>query len=417
MKILYVIHQFYPEASSGTERFLLHLATSVQRSGNHADVLTYSFEDKRLFQRSGELLFREYMFKNLEVTAIRHERIPSDINTATSDSAIFAFATEKLNRGQYDLVHLAHPMRLAACAGAAEHVGIPYVLTLTDFWSMCPKITLRTSFETLCTGPEGGEMCARLCPELDSESIKSRLRKARQILDGASAVVCPSQFAARLVQAEFSGIAVSIVPHGLEITNAPLRAPSDPAAKLAFAYCGGLSPHKGVHLLVSAFRSLDSANAELRIYGSASAADKSYERNLRKLAGYDHRIRFCGSYKEEELAEVFGELDVLVIPSLWYETYSFTLHEAFACNVPVIASDIGVLREKVADSVTGFTFPMGDEAALARVLKRVIEAPSVLTAIRQNICNLDFPLQEEEAWLYERIYRKVRSDAGAKRVS
>jgi glycosyltransferase involved in cell wall biosynthesis len=415
MKILYVIHQFYPETSSGTERFLLNLATSVQRRGHRADVVTYSFENKSLFQRLGNLLVREYIYGTLFVTAVRHARVPIDLNSSPKDPEILEFAKEIVTKGKYDLVHLAHPMRLAAFALAAKQRQIPYVLTLTDFWTICPKITLRTSFDTLCTGPEGGEVCGQLCPEVSSRLIKSRLQTVRDMLDQASVVTSPSRFASGLVQREFPDIRVTVVPHGVESSDfRPTDRNRDFGTKIVFAYCGGLSRHKGVDLLVSAFRVLDAAHAELRIYGAAPRPDQDYEGTLRKLAGEDKRIKFCGIYKEADVSRVFRDIDVLVIPSVWYETYSFTLHEAFASNVPVIASATGVLSEKIIDSVTGLTFPMGNAAGLAGKLKQVIDNPSVLTTIKKNISNFDCPLQEEEAWVYERIYLDVCSGVIAK---
>ena len=410
MKILYVIHQFYPETCSGTERFLLNVATSVQRSGHRADVVTYSLENRSLFQRQGELLTREYSHGTLFVRAVRHVRAPFDLNASASDPEILEYAKQVLASGRYDLVHLAHPMRMAGFAVAAAQLGIPYVVTLTDFWSICPKITLRTSFDTLCTGPEAGEVCRHLCPELSSRFVKSRLKEVGAILKQASVVVSPSRFAASLVQREFTDVPVEVVPHGVRMAE-PRTAGGDRdlRLKIVFAYCGGLSRHKGVHVLLGAFHSLEAPHAELRIYGEAPSIEQNYERTLRKLAAGDKRIKFCGTYNEAEIGEVLKDLDVLVIPSLWYETYSFVLHEAFASQVAVIASDIGVLAEKVVDGATGLTFPMGSESALAGKLKQVIENPSLLATFKQNIRNLDCPLQEEEAWMYERIYRNVCS--------
>jgi glycosyltransferase involved in cell wall biosynthesis len=414
MNILYVIHQFFPEACSGTERFLLNLATSVQRSGHRADVVTYSLENRSLFQRRGHLLVREYTYKTLFVTAIRHDRVPLELNTAIYDPKVADLAKQLLAASKYDLVHLAHPMRLAAFASSARELGIPSVVTLTDFWTLCPKITLRTSFDTLCNGPGGGDICRQLCPELSSPFVKSRLQAARDMLQQASVVTSPSHFAAALVQREFPEIPVRILPHGVKLAdfNATLVR-RDVGTRIVFGYCGGFAPHKGVHLLINAFRSLQARNAELRIYGAAPKPHQDYERTLHRIAGGDSRIRFCGRYSDAEASQVFAELDVLVIPSLSYETYSFTLHEAFASKVPVIASAIGALAEKIVDSVTGLTFPMGDEAQLAERMKRVIDNPSVLAAIRRNIGNLECPVLEEEAWSYEKIYRDVRRGEAA----
>jgi len=49
------------------------------------------------------------------------------------------------------------------------------------------------------------------------------------------------------------------------------------------------------------------------------------------------------------------EIDVLIVPSIWYENYPLILHEALVCNVPVITSNIGGMAEKISDGFNGYT--------------------------------------------------------------
>jgi glycosyltransferase involved in cell wall biosynthesis len=374
--------------------------------GHHADVVTYSFSRKSDFRRMQELLVREYTYKGISVTAVRHNRIPISIDTDTEDAAILQFACQFLHQGGYDLVHIVHPMRLTSFIAAAVELRIPYVLTLTDFWILCPKINLQSSFGTLCCGPEAGQACAELCPELPKELVKERMKAASKILQASKAVVVPSRFAASMVEKEFTQVPITVISHGVKLTQFKSNPRTyDGESRIVFGYCGGLSAHKGVHTLLNAFRSLETENAELRVYGAASSKEKDYEQALRRIAAEDQRIKFCGTYNEEDLGDVLECIDVLVIPSLVYETYSFVLHEAFAANVPVIASPIGVLAEKVRDSVTGLTFGLGSEADLASKLLRVIENPSIVRKMKENLSNQVPPLQEEETYLYERIYQ------------
>jgi glycosyltransferase involved in cell wall biosynthesis len=408
MRILYVVHQFYPECSSGTERFLLHLASSIQRSGHHADIVTYSFAERAEFRLPGSLLAKQYQYKGISVIAVRHDRIPIDINTSLEDSSVLSFAREVLgNRSRsYDLVHIVHPMRLTSFAISAGEAGIPYVLTLTDFWMICPKINLYTSFDTQCGGPCGGETCSQLCPELRPKCVRSRLKAAREILRGAKAIVVPSRFVAAMVKKEFPELSASVIPHGLALDALNINPSAhEKEAKIVLAYCGGLSAHKGVHVLITAFRSLETPNVELRIYGTSSRREQDYERMLRNAAGQDNRIKFCGMYQEEEVGDVFRAIDALIIPSLCCETYSFALHEALATKVPVIASAVPCLDEKIQDSAAGLTFRVGDTDHLASRLRFIVSDPQVLHGIKENMNRGAVSRVEEEAYLYERIYR------------
>jgi glycosyltransferase involved in cell wall biosynthesis len=411
MRILYVVHQFYPEFSSGTERVVLNLASSMQRSGHHADIVTYSFAERSEFRPSGSVLAKQYQYKGISVTAVRHDNVRVDINTSLEDSSILSFAREMLGgeRGSYDLVHIVHPMRLTSFAISALETGVPYVLTLTDFWMVCPKVNLRTSFNTQCNGPEGGVICSQWCPELRPEFIRSRLKTAHRILHGAKAIVVPSRLVDAIVKKEFPDLTSSIIPHGLpldEFRTNP-RVPKK-GAKTVFGYCGGLSAHKGVDVLIKAFRSLEHPNIQLHIYGTSSRHEPEFEKMLRKAAGEDDRIKFCGRYQEEDAAQVFHTIDALIIPSLCYESYSFTLHEALASRVPVIASAVACLDEKIQDSVTGLTFRVGDADDLVDKLRSLLSNPGMLDKMKQNIRSFSVPRVEEEAYLYERIYKTAR---------
>jgi len=414
MDIIYAIHQFYPDSFSGTERFLLQLASSIRRSGHHPRVLTYSLGDIQPTRIVGELLAKEYDYHGIAVTAVRHKKVPIDVNTSLQDPSILSFAREYLGRNKCDLLHIAHPMRLASFAAAAAELSIPYVLTLTDFWMICPKVNLRTSFDSLCGGPEGGASCARLCPELEPDFVKSRLECSRELLAGAHYLVAPSRFLATIFNRELPDLNVSIIPHGLRLGafNSNHRT-YDHTSRLIFAYCGGLAPHKGVHLLLRGFRSLASANLELRVYGAASEPQRDYERQLRDIAGKDERIRFLGRYDDSEINEIFQSIDVVVIPSLCYESYSFTLHEALASNVPIIASDVGSLNETIADAGAGFTFRMGDQEDLESKLASIVANPAILNEIKRTMETVVLPLEEEEAYLYERIYQSAVSRRAA----
>jgi glycosyltransferase involved in cell wall biosynthesis len=406
MKILYAIHQFYPETSGGTEHFLLNLAHAMQRAGHRADVIAYSQADFGKGDRSHPLQRHDYIHERLPVTSFRHSRSFPELNTAAWDSEVASFARERLREGAYDLLHVVHPMRVASYATAAAEVGVPYVITLTDFWTLCPKITLQTSYGSLCSGPEDGRACAQFCPELSFEHVSSRLTAIHSMLRGASAVITPSDFAAALVRKQYPDLAVTVVPHGLNRSYFPDSAKIYASGStIVFGYCGGLAPHKGVHLLVSAFRRVASRKVSLRIFGAAGPSDKAYERELRKLAAADQRIEFRGPYRPDEAGKILQSVDVLVIPSLWYETYSFSLHEAFACGVPVIASEIGVLAEKIKAGENGLTFHLGDENDLEQQLKLVVEEPELLNSFKQNLIGSVPHMEEEEGYFYERIYR------------
>jgi glycosyltransferase involved in cell wall biosynthesis len=94
---------------------------------------------------------------------------------------------------------------------------------------------------------------------------------------------------------------------------------------------------------------------------------------LRLAAGGDPRIRFHGPFAEGEQQRVLASIDLLVLPSVWWENSPLTVLEALASGVPVVASAIGGLPELVAHGDTGLLTPPGDAGALREALEDVTE--------------------------------------------
>lgn len=409
MRILYVVHQFYPKFCSGTERVVLNLASGLQRDRHFAEVVTYDLFNTDSFQSRSQLSTREYTYKNIPVLALRHKTMPIDVHTSCEDSEIYRFALGFLqNRERYDVLHCAHPMRLTPFLKAARQLGLTYILTLTDFWFICPKLFLQTSSGGLCSGPEGGEVCGKLCPELPSRGIADRLKTAKEILAGAKAVIAPSRFLAALFKKEFPDLKISLIRHGIDSRSLKRNARSYRSGdEIVFGYTGGLAPHKGVHLLLKAFRELEAVSAKLKVYGTYSH-EMEYSRLLLKIAAADKRIEFCGTYEPADVGDILRGIDVLVVPSIVYESYSLALHEALACNVPVIAADLGAASEEITNSTNGFLFRAGDKDELKSKLQQIVENPEILNEIKENLDQYSPMLVEEEVYMYERLYRISR---------
>ena len=413
MKIVYLVHQFYPECYTGTEKFVLNLATMMQKAGNRVKVITYSFyEDSFYDHRRGELLGKEFFYKGIPVLAIKHKQLPDDLHHAIGNTALAEIADDLINVEKPDIVHIGHTMRVGALAQALQPRGIPYLLTLTDFFLACPKVNLIPSRQPLCGGPEQGVACGKLCPELQSDYIHQRLASARNILFNARMLVAPSAFVAGVFMREFPGLAVKVVHHGLGFErlkrNQRTYANGD---RIVFCYAGSFNPHKGTHVLVEAFKRLNPSNALLKIYGSGP--DESYVKRLTSMAATNGNIEFCGVFPESQTGEVLSNVDVVVVPSLCYENYPMTLHEALACNIPVVATNLGGMAEKIKDGFNGFLFEMGNSRDLQTVLEAIVSDPAVLNRLKRNTSGMMIEGVEQEAYSYARAYRSLSNGGGS----
>lgn len=183
--------------------------------------------------------------------------------------------------------------------------------------------------------------------------------------------------------------------------NQKVYRPGDP---VTFFYGGSLHPHKGVHLIIEAVKSLDLDQIKVKIFGSGGP---EYTENLHRMAGSDSRIEFCGVYTENDLQEIYQHVDVAIVPSLWYENYPLTLHEALASGIPALVSNVGGMAEKIKDGHNGYTFRFGDANDLAEKMKQLIMDPTVLNHFKSNLSKFMIPTIEQEAYTYERIYNSI----------
>lgn len=409
MKILYLVHQFYPEYYTGTEKFVLNIAATVQKTGNSVKVITYSFYEDSFYNISkGNILLKEFTYRGVPVTAFRHRRIPEDIHTALVNGDVTEIANEIIVNEKIDIVHVGHPMRVAELINSSKYLGIPYIITLTDFWLICPKYILLTSRGNLCTGPERGNACHDLCPEFPKDLIKRRLNIAEVILFNSKKVISPSNFVGSIFKKEFGNLDMKVINHGISYSKIKKnRRVYKKGDKLIFCYAGSLNRHKGVNILLDAFKNIESKDVVLKIYGSGP--DELYVNKLKDTAKEYKRIEFCGVFSEEQVGDILSKVDVVIVPSLWYENYPLILHEALACNVPVIVSNVGGMAEKIIDGLNGYTFRIGDSNHLKSVLELVINNPQMLNELKSNIKNSMIPTVEQEAYAYYRIYKNINN--------
>ncbi len=150
----------------------------------------------------------------------------------------------------------------------------------------------------------------------------------------------------------FWGIEADIVHPPVELHR---FSPGTPGEHLLFV--GELVRHKQVEVALQAARD---ARVPIRIVGGG--ADEA-----RLRARYGNGAEFLGRVADDELAAQYASCRALIVPNV--EEFGITAVEAQASGRPVIAADGGGVRETVVEGRTGFFFPLGDAAALARILR------------------------------------------------
>ena len=367
MKILYAIHYFYPERRGGTERFTLNLAKSALLSGCEPTVLVLDANLPRsaYTERVGDMLLREYEYEGIRCIGFRHVKAPRGLfykNITENDEGMRALCRYLRDRLGFDVVHATYPQPFAPFLAECRKMGVPYIVTCTDFAAVCHYATLVDKRGGICSSSRCGKRCSEICRSALCADFGERYAAARRMLEGAFLRTVPSDFVARRLRAEF-GLDFQTVNHGI---SDEFNIPRGRDGVRKILYAGTLSPLKGVHLLIDAFRRIE-GDFELLIAGSGESA---YEATLRKMA--DGRVRFVGAVSPSEMPRLYSEADLVVVPSMWHETYNFVLREALMTGALAISSNLGAMPEAIKEGKCGFTFDKLDPDSLKAAIEKAI---------------------------------------------
>jgi len=171
------------------------------------------------------------------------------------------------------------------------------------------------------------------------------------------------------------------IPIGVNVTNCDSCELTTAWEKQypTIAFVGELHPRKGVHVLLDAFLHVKSP-AELVLIGNG---DDEYTAELKTVASASEwPVHFLGF--RSDVLDMYPQMDILVLPSLNFESFGMVIVEAMRASVPVICSDFGGMKEVVADGVTGLVVPAGNVNALSVAIERLLSDDGLRRKLGQN---------------------------------
>jgi glycosyltransferase involved in cell wall biosynthesis len=151
-----------------------------------------------------------------------------------------------------------------------------------------------------------------------------------------------------------------------------------------------LAEEKGIRVLAAAWRGLN--NISLQVAGDGPLRDTVWPEGA----------TWIGAQPPDRVMTLMQDARVLVFPSTWYECAPMTIVEAFACGLPVIASNLGSIPEFVQHRYNGLLFEPGDPQDLARQVRWAFEHPEELRVMRANARR-----EYEEKYTAERNYKML----------
>lgn len=414
LRITYIVHHYPPAYRAGAEQYTHRVARWMVAQGHDVEVVTLESISEGSSARIESTL---ETYENVPVHRLRFKLVgaPHELTWRFDNPLLEQWVADYLTERKPDFVHfMAGYLIGIGPLRAVRAARIPMALTMHDYWFVCPRHTLQRGNGELCTSvPEAPSACARCVAQgldrtakvdtitgglysavlarfglaAESAAIAQRRAATADAITWPDVVIAPTRFLAGKIKENLPRADVLVLPHG----NDALPAPADGYAAAAnaraqgvqFGYMGQIAQHKGVHVLVEAFRRLDPELASLHVHGVLEN-NPAYTAVLRKLAGNAPNIHFHGGYSRTELPVVLAGLDAVVVPSIWYENSPLVIMEALGEGVPVITSRLGGMAELVEDGRTGLHFSVGDADALADVLRTLASDAELRAHLRAN---------------------------------
>ncbi len=208
-------------------------------------------------------------------------------------------------------------------------------------------------------------------------SILHRLMLKR-ILDSADVIISASH----VLSAEISGYTdkpAEIIPFGID-TDVYQKKETIHSSGFTVGVIKTLEEQYGINYLIEAFKLVvekyPAEKLRLIIVGEGSLAGE-YKRLCLRL-GLSSSVTFTGKIPQEEVPDMLNTFDVFVCPSI-HESFGVSVIEASACELPVIASDAGGLKEVVIPGETGMLVTPGSAVEIASAISHFVENRGSIT--------------------------------------
>ena len=209
--------------------------------------------------------------------------------------------------------------------------------------------------------------------------------------------------------------AVAVIPGGYDASVVDAIRPQPPVGS-DVVYCGRLTWMKGLRELLSAFASLSTTHPTWRLWMVGDGPDSDRLKSLARELKIAHRVQFTGRLEPDVASTIVAQSAIFVLPS-YIESLPLSLIEAMALGRPVIATDVGGIREHLVRSGTeGLLVPAKSPWLLAKALAELMRSPELRVrmgaAARLRVAELTIGTLVDSTRAFYRRIAQGRSSSG-----
>jgi len=384
MKILLINYRYF--LSGGPEKYMFGVKELLESHGH--TVIPFSVRSKMNVKSEYEDFFVDPIGGEDQVYYEDYKKTPKTM-LQMIDRQFYSLGVKKkleklIQKTKPDVCYLMHhynklsPSVIDACK---KH-RIPVVMRLSDFFLACPSALL----------VRNGKICEECLDRSLWRAVKHRCVK--NSLSGSFVKACAMKF--HKLIGIYKKVSYIVAPSSFTISKLKPQLPHNhfihiptfisqkekynPNLGDYILFVGRTEEEKGVMTLIKA---VEGTKYKLKIVGKSSTA---YEKKIIDYVKSNklQNIEFLGTKYRADLWKLYRNARCVVIPAEWYENMPNVLLEAMIFSRPIIASDIGSLKELIQDGKTGLLFKPKDVLELRKKIRSLFDNNALAKKLGKN---------------------------------
>ena len=441
MRVIHSLGWFLPDSTGGTETYVVGLSAELEAQGVEVRIAAASDgPDERSYDFNSTSVYRYPVTSGRSLA----QQIGKDPHGR------FELFKNWLEQQQANIYHQhswtygcgLHHLR------AARELGISTVLTVHVPGPVCLRGTMLLDGCAPCNGvinrrrcascwlqargmpPAARQLLSSFAPSIGrrartlgrfgtamaaTELVERHLGSLLKAANAADQVVAVCQWLYDALLANGVPLHKLVLNRqGVNVVTPRLRNPSRSTGPLRLGFLGRWDPAKGIDKLVQAVIGLPSSiqlELQIRAVEQHDPAIRAYMVDTCRAAEVDSRIRILGPLPGNAVPEFLRSIDLLVVPSQWFETGPLVVLEAFAVGTPVIGSKLGGIPELVQHGQNGWLVDYNDTAAWAAAIRLLATDSALLQQLQQGIGPVR--TMRDVALETTQLYRKLLANAAS----
>ena len=350
--VLTLIHE-WDNTTGGTSLHLTDIISQLRKSMNfHV-----------LYPQGNKYILHSY-FENEETVL----RLPYTVNKFTAfarwNNDYRSMVKDIISAYGIDTLHIHHTVgHFFDIIDVAKEYGVYSVITLHDYYSVCPNLNLLYCGDRYCRNEQAVD-CQKCLIETKraSNDITAKWRADwKEFLEKFDRVIVPSDDAKSIVSQYYDTVNTESIEHGIELSKSDYLPQISDTFNVAFI--GVMCKHKGGLIISDIIKKCNNGKIHFHVFGKSELAE---------LTQNTSNYTFHGAYQRENLNNLLHEnnINLICFLQIWPETYSYTLNEAIGAGIPVLTTNIGAGKDRVNKYKFGWVI---DSLKPTEIIKKITE--------------------------------------------